>query len=1475
MPTDEIKYSQNNGVYHIKLSRSQVQAFIAANQRNQQKQRPSINQFAKALAKEHGLLIQETEKIIVDFSDNNERVDLSNLDFSGVDLNGVKFSGANMAGCKFVNTILYKADFSSANLDSASFDHCTGINANFQEAQLDNVTINNSNFKKAIFTKSKSNNLIYNKSKLDAASLSEVEWKQAIITDSNLSSVNLDKSKIISLEIDHCNLSASSLKGVKVDNFRLNQSNLSQSTLNKMVVAKSCIITDSDLSGCLMEEAVLVSAEFHQVQLSNLKANKIKLHEAVIKPNCKINDADFNSADLSYADLRNCNFNNVALDKANLLKADLEGTNISRRRSGKKWYNPSSETLIKTATNVSKLTVHTAALASSGKSAASNMLSKLWGAQKAQNSADINLESSVANNINENHSAEHYKKVVDTINKTRLIAEDFTQAQKVVGNIIDVCIELFDQDYFFPRSNNYKDLMQQVDKAYDKGYIDVQYRDSMIYYMNNANYNTLPKNVLKNIITTNLTLDKIVNALEENRATNPILTNAIPKLDPSAAQDQAQKLKHYLVYHPVLKNIVPELGQISPDNIFTELQNKLVNKLESNVAENDKEILLILREIIPETITQEINKRNESKLDEMERYYVDKHISFTRYMLNERIEKLHKQGILTLDIKDNLIKKLYDKQHQFDEEINFILEKQILKFAANQLQPFLHVLSDPELWTVLKLLGSGQSQEETLTILSNLKENFLFKKLGLNNYIDILDPQLLEYIGIAPSIMSLIIPMMQYEEEFHTILSGLQDMFRQGEVSVFSDGSKRQNDSIKAITTILKLLHQEPALRRSFKEDAEKMTRVLANIFEKDIQNIGLEVKFINQLVTFAAKIMQDENKDICLLFVKIIELSQNPQEVIKSLSDQEGYDQLKNIIQLVLPNFIENQNGDIKLLIENFLMTTLKGSEINNQIAKILDIDPTKSLELQDSYIKLISSALKITGVTMNHQDEFLALMQVGQEILTGEKVEASQYLQAISYGLNLLQKEDVRKVIGQELTEIFAATNGVLENKIQSFGLSQEFAEQSVNLVGKIISGDKAQQILEFTQDILNVNIIESGADYKKILPNILQSLHDKTKYDKLTNIVKTSLPQLLKENDNNINALIAEFLGNTEQGSEINNQIAKILDIDSTKSLELKESYIKLISSALKITGSMMEHRTELLQLTKIGQEILTGEKVEASQYLQAISYGLNLLQKEDVRKVIGQELIEIFAATNGVLENKIKSFGLSQEFAKQSVSLVSNLLKSDEVGEILLFTNQLLQSATTLDKGKLTLNSSMNKLFTGVKDGNYKEAFQGFAELAGNSGKYKELKTLVQHTLPSLIDNNKDQIVPLMEEFIKKTELGKRINIDVNQILKIASEKNKNLINFAKYWSEGNYLGIVKETVKLLTSPMVTGFLLEIAGKALYSHLFKSNEVVGELVNNKGSISDSTKTRSFRDRVGHTNDPKNDKENNKETSSLPRH
>lgn len=1110
MPVEDINYIEKNGIYYIKLSRAELEEFIqyASSFDNI---KPSINSFARRKAI-HTDILEQDARVIVDFSINNsqEVVDLSGLNFSNLDISDVKFSGANMQGCKFENAILDSADFGAAILDKAIFRNCRAREAKFIKAKLNNVSIINSEFREVYFTDSQAHSLKIINSNLDQAVIRNADWDQAMIVDSNL-------------------------------------------------------------SNCFIDNSNMANTTFDKIKLHDISARKVILHQATIKSNCSIKNIDLSEADLTYAKLQNCQISDADLAGANLLKANFDGVNISTARPDKAWYLPSSETVIKNTMRATKVAVGAAKVVNSGANFTKKIFSKLWGssAPAVQKPAEEPLvqkpaeEPLAQSDVSKSSNSKHYKNIVNTLNSTRLVAEDFNQAKSAVSSIIKLCEGLFDQDYFFPRANNYQNLLAQIKKAHKKGYIDSQYKNEFFRELkeikiDNQKYTILPKEVLDSLVL------------------------------------HAKSLQ---------------------------LEQDIINELERHLPNNEA-FQIFCEAIMPGQIAQEINKLQAPKIAEIQQYYLDRHAEFTHYMLKNRVEKLAKEGVLNPQEKDEYNEQLRDKEGKFEAEINRDLEKKILQLSAEKLKPFLHVLSDPALFELMKLLGEGQNREQTLAAWVSLQENYILQKLGISEIVKGLpiDNKLLKYVGIVPSIVSLIIPMMSHEKEFPIILSDLQDMFRKGD-ALGVDGNKRPNQAMNAISAICSLLQQDPTLRRLFTEEIEPMTQVLLSIFERQIQDLGLQVDLLNKVITFSTKLAQQENTEIFWLLTEAVNLIQNPKGIIISIVNQEKYLRLRNVVQDVLPRFIENQHQDIRSLLEQFLMRSMKGVVINNKIAAILGVNTTESLKLLDGYMSVISSAVKIAGAMINHKDEFLGLARSVSEVLNAQEATLGQYCRLAVAGISLLKKDDVRQGIAQALPEIFVATNGVLEKKLKSFGLSQSFAEGAVNLVAKIVI---------------------------------------------------------------------------------------------------------------------------------------------------------------------------------------------------------------SDEVSKILEFANELLVSGMIINKGVLEVNASLDQMLKGLQSSDYKSALQGFALLVGEAGKYKELKTLVQETLPKLIQDNKEQIIPLIEEFIQQTELGKRINIDVNDILKIASEKNQNLLKFTHHWAQENYMGVVKETVKLLTSPIVVGFLVEIAGKAAWSYLFDKKQ-----------------------------------------------
>ncbi|MCC2646417.1 MAG: spkB [Rickettsiaceae bacterium] len=286
---------------YVKLSREDAEKFIQAN-----KEKPglSINDYAKDLMANKGVIPVPGAKIIADFSNKNsgkegesyigEQINLSDLDFSQANLKDACFAGTNLNNCKFNNANLSRASFEGAEIGNAEFTNVKAKDTNFFYCDLRSAKISSSDFERAFMRGSDASECKIDNTNFNFSNIRHGKWDQ----------VDIEKSQFEYAE----------LEGVSLIGARLKQVNMQHALLDKAIM-NNCEIIESDFTKALM---------------TNVEAKKAKIKDAVLKDvdatNINLTEAEINHlSKLDGADLTNAVMDKVKADKVNFVGTKMEG----------------------------------------------------------------------------------------------------------------------------------------------------------------------------------------------------------------------------------------------------------------------------------------------------------------------------------------------------------------------------------------------------------------------------------------------------------------------------------------------------------------------------------------------------------------------------------------------------------------------------------------------------------------------------------------------------------------------------------------------------------------------------------------------------------------------------------------------------------------------------------------------------------------------------------------------------------------------------------------------------------------------------------------------------------------------------------------------------------------------------------------------------------------------------------------------
>lgn len=308
----------------------------------------SLNNFAKELYKtslgKEGKF-DSSLNIIADLSSkvnmfgNNEwnRLDLSDMDFTGADISEVNFSGTNLTNCKFKGANLSNSNFECALLSGSILKNVKADNTNFQNVDFSNCVIDKSNFTRSNFSWSK-----FTATSVIDTSISRARAKRVYFRGANCDRLAIHNSDFSEgdfngVEFFKLQSFESMFNHSVFNNAKFNFCDIRSSILNSItaihtlwdnsVVSKS-EIRRSNLTGSKFTEGNKFDGiDFSYSVLDGIKAPRGHFSGAIfdhVKAGyAKFVDSNFERASLKFSDLNSCLFSH-----SNCHKADFTGARL-------------------------------------------------------------------------------------------------------------------------------------------------------------------------------------------------------------------------------------------------------------------------------------------------------------------------------------------------------------------------------------------------------------------------------------------------------------------------------------------------------------------------------------------------------------------------------------------------------------------------------------------------------------------------------------------------------------------------------------------------------------------------------------------------------------------------------------------------------------------------------------------------------------------------------------------------------------------------------------------------------------------------------------------------------------------------------------------------------------------------------------------------------------------------------------------
>ena len=248
--------------------------------------------------------LQAALSVLIDIhdSEDEERIDLSDIVFVSKDLKGfafqnMNFTKANMAG----------ADLTDVNLTEATLIYADLSGANLTRAYLAGANLARTNLQRANLSRAHMEKAYLEHSKLNMAILTRAKFRKANLTKASMVMVDLTETNMLKAELQRVNLFDSDMTMVNLREADLTEANLDQAYMYKSQMVKAILFKAT------LKHANLTEANFNNATLTEADLTKATLY-----------GADFTKANLTGANLTKAN-----LIGANLQEADLRNANLS------------------------------------------------------------------------------------------------------------------------------------------------------------------------------------------------------------------------------------------------------------------------------------------------------------------------------------------------------------------------------------------------------------------------------------------------------------------------------------------------------------------------------------------------------------------------------------------------------------------------------------------------------------------------------------------------------------------------------------------------------------------------------------------------------------------------------------------------------------------------------------------------------------------------------------------------------------------------------------------------------------------------------------------------------------------------------------------------------------------------------------------------------------------------------------------
>lgn len=510
-----------------------------------------------------------------------------------------------------------------------------------------------------------------------------------------------------------------------------------------------------------------------------------------------------------------------------------------------------------------------------------------------------------------------------------------------------------------------------------------------------------------------------------------------------------------------------------------------------------------------------------------------------------------------------------------------------------------------------------------------------------------------------------------------------------------------------------------------------------------------------------------------------------------------------------------------------NNKLSARKAAVATAQLVRGLEENGIDSSYVASQVMPIVGSSvtrmLTDSKTTMNLIDGGISFMQASND---KEYYNAAKKLAAQVPVDEIINNAGLENFLREQKNTIATAVNVAIENS--------EVLKRNAEAFG--VSNDLVQDLVPVVLEV-GASVLQDKENVTRVYNDVLDTLYkDDSKENKAPDIVTTAIGIIEKpEVSAAIGGLGEAIDAHKDQLSAVAN--AALETEAAQKQLEARGVSTEMAQSAVPIAidaaTAAINHREDLIALQKESQKLLQvdGEMTQEQKEATAeVSKRVgNILNDENIQKIVNQDIPAYLENNKEGIANAAWSAIQKDEKLKKTLKGVDKELIQETVNAAVPFINQVIPVATKIATEAVKDPDGISQLIEGVQK--MRQAVENKQEISDETAmqtvrtffemqkKNPDLKNAIQRELPEIIKNNSEQLAPVIDAYLQKTEFGRALNLDTKKALDIMADKVPEVSKVVENYAKGNTVRAALGVVGIaLTSPRAMSFLVKTAKRA---------------------------------------------------------